>query len=65
MGRFGNSEDPNCLKNQNDKGDALLRRELSLKVKFSDLDFAILFVTMNGHVYKLIKKNILNTCATK
>ena len=64
MGRFGNSEDPNCLKNQNDKGDVLLRRELSLKVKFSDWDFAILFVTINGHVYKLIK-NMLNTCATK
>ena len=42
------------------QGVVLLRLEISLKVicekvKFSNCDFAILFMTMNGHTSKLFK----------
>ena len=43
------------------KGVVLLRREISLKiicekVNFQTVSFAIIFVTMNGHIYKLSKR---------
>ena len=50
------------------KGGVLLRREISLKViceksNFQIVIFAIVFVTMNGHAYKLFK-NIFNDVLT-
>ena len=51
------------------KKDVLLRRGISLtviceKVKFSNSDFAIIFVTLNGYTYKLFK-NIFNDFLTE
>ena len=50
------------------KGGVLLGHEISLKdicekVKFSNYDFCIIFVTMNGHTYKLFK-NVFNDFLT-
>ena len=51
------------------KGVVLLRCEISLKVicekpNFQTVMFAIIFVTTNGHAYKLFK-NINNDAQTK
>ena len=50
------------------KRDVMLRREISLKViceklNFQTVIFAIIFVTLNGHIYELFS-NILNNVQT-
>ena len=49
-----------------DKGDVLLRRELSLKIAFQIVISAKISVIMNGHTYTCtLFKNIFNGIQTK